>query len=717
LTWHPQIASDHAALVVKVQVQRWASAVRPRKAWDPDPDAVERWVHDNSDTPRRLEGASVQELKAVAIELQKATQKPGLRKTRHSRRLSIKTRLLLRRAYNAPDAAGRKVLLALARASKRRDLERCKLAHLCELLGRGKVLSRSTALHHIDAVLSADGHKAANDAESACIVALHYRNKWCTLDQTVLSSVRDFRESRVPGAVSIASAEDLCVAFRQLRKHRKFGLDGVCTASLGVLFHNFQEPFIQVLNAFLGDVQQIGAEEVHGFAKGKDSKNPQPSKVRVILPQNAVLSICDAVLANKIHSYTDILVPPCDEVFVGARPGTQCADIAFACQLVVEKALDDNSRGALSQSDIGQFYDNLPVLTIAQWLAERGAPDQLLHAVVQIQLCPRVFVRVGEASAEIGVRAKGGLTGSRLAGALARIPAELSASNALPEIQRHGYKIGQDRIGIALWVDNCFSFGNCLGGAIEIQEAFEKSLADGWGLSVKEGSRSCLVASGSQEETPDESRWPQFAHYDVLGHTISNTGAIRASWLKCRAKMWASFYANFGGSAIKKASVTHKMKCIERAVRPVMSYRSSIWAPQKQVASELDAMHRKMISVACPTRRAAGEDSDQYARRKGRYASSLAKDTGLWSKHWFDRALAWDEHVHRNRSGCKWNRSLLAFHDASWLQQQRSAFAANASTRLRPWTIFSGRTCTRASAGKVQPRWQEAVQKVRSGTL
>lgn len=234
---------------------------------------------------------------------------------------------------------------------------------------------------------------------------------------------------------------------------------------------------------------------------------------------------------------------------------------------------------------------------------------------------------------------------------------------------------------------------------------------------MKEGSRSCLVASGSQEQTPDASRWPQSEHYAVLGHTITSTGSIRPSWLKCRAQMWASFYANFGAPTIKKASVPHKMKCIERVVRPLLSYRSSIWAPQKQIANELDPTHRKMISIACPTRRAAGEDPEQHARRKGRYASKLAKETGLWSKHWFNRAVAWDEHVHRNRSGCKWNRSLLDFHDASWLQEQRSVFAAVAPTRSNPWTIFSGRSCTRAAAGRVQPRWQEAVQKVRDGII
>ena len=172
-----------------------------------------------------------------------------------------------------------------------------------------------------------------------------------------------------------------------------------------------------------------------------------------------------------------------------------------------------------------------------------------------------------------------------------------------------------------------------------------------------------------------------------------------------------------GGRTVRKAPVSSKVKCIERAVRPMMSYRCSIWPPQKQVASELDAMQRKMISIACPIRRDPGEDSEQHARRKGRYASKLVKEAGTWSDYWFRRALAWDEHVHRNRSGCKWNHSLLAFHDIAWLQDQRSVFAAVSSTRINPWTLFAGRTGTRAAPGKVQPRWQEAVRKCRDGCV
>ena len=148
-----------------------------------------------------------------------------------------------------------------------------------------------------------------------------------------------------------------------------------------------------------------------------------------------------------------------------------------------------------------------------------------------------------------------------------------------------------------------------------------------------------------------------------------------------------------------------------------MSYRCSIRPLQRQISKEVDATQRKMTAIACLLARGPGEDPVQYARRKGRHASKLAQDSGLWSKMWFDRALRCDGHVQRTRSRRKWNRSLRAFHDVQWLQQQRSVFAALNPSRSNPWTVFAGRTGTRAAPGRVQPRWQEAVQKVKDNEL
>ena len=87
-----------------------------------------------------------------------------------------------------------------------------------------------------------------------------------------------------------------------------------------MLFKHFSYASVRCINSFLGSERQITSEEIHGFAKGKESKSSQPNKVRVILPQNAILSLGDAILANKIHGFVDMLIPPCGFVYVGALP-------------------------------------------------------------------------------------------------------------------------------------------------------------------------------------------------------------------------------------------------------------------------------------------------------------------------------------------------------------------------------------------------------------
>ena len=168
---------------------------------------------------------------------------------------------------------------------------------------------------------------------------------------------------------------------------------------------------------------------------------------------------------------------------------------------------------------------------------------------------------------------------------------------------------------------------------------------------------------------------------------------------------------------MKRAPVQSKIACLQRAVKPLMSYRCSIWPPQRQIATEIDATQKRMIAIACPISLRPGEGLEQFRRRRGRHASQLACESGFWSQFWFGRALAWDDHVQRNRSVCKWNHSLRAFHDSAWLQEQRAAYAAVNPCRSNPWTLVAGRTGTRALPGKVHPRWQEAIGKVRNGTL
>ena len=183
------------------------------------------------------------------------------------------------------------------------------------------------------------------------------------------------------GAEGIVRAEEFEEGIRGLRKHPRISSDQVCTASLICIYYTWPHSFLACMNSFLSSIDQIGRERVVGWVKGKESNKPVCAKVRCVLPLNALLSICDIVLATTLNHHIDMLLPPDFSVYVGARPKTQCADIAFACHLVVEKSLDDQGRGALAQSDISQYYDNLPVIKVLEWCGHKGVNRSFLLVI------------------------------------------------------------------------------------------------------------------------------------------------------------------------------------------------------------------------------------------------------------------------------------------------------------------------------------------------
>ena len=173
--------------------------------------------------------------------------------------------------------------------------------------------------------------------------------------------------------------------------------------------------------------------------------------------------------------------------------------------------------------------------------------------------------------------------------------------------------------------------------------------------------------------------------------------------------MWKSFFGNFGRNKVRGVPDKHKVELLKRAVRPCLSFRCSIWPPQKTIGREVDCLQRKMLSLVCPVRRQAGESNAQHALRRGRHVSKLIGPKDPWSKHWYGRSNRWDEHVRRGHT-CKWNHELLCFNNIDWLQSQRIQFASDFTSRIRGLSMWAGRTGTRSRAGKVQPRWEESIQ-------
>ena len=110
--------------------------------------------------------------------------------------------------------------------------------------------------------------------------------------------------------------------------------------------------------------------------------------------------------------------------------------------LVIEAALDRHSQGAVASVDVAKFYDSVVLLRSARWLHTKGLSKQWCAAMLRFQLLLLVELRVGSLALDIVSRSCGSLTGSRTAGAAARIPVECSAVSCATRLRRKGFHVG-----------------------------------------------------------------------------------------------------------------------------------------------------------------------------------------------------------------------------------------------------------------------------------
>ena len=161
---------------------------------------------------------------------------------------------------------------------------------------------------------------------------------------------------------------------------------------------------------------------IRAHISGKEGPHTTVSKTRVIMPMPSLLNVIDALLPVMLEPYFSKLLQVPRSSWIGARKQMQILDITHGLTTVIEKALDQDSAGALAQADIQQYYDTVVLLLVCRWLEERGVPDRLLAMVLRHQMLPTVVINVGSSRATITGRSIGSLTGSRVAGVMSKIP-------------------------------------------------------------------------------------------------------------------------------------------------------------------------------------------------------------------------------------------------------------------------------------------------------
>ena len=146
-------------------------------------------------------------------------------------------------------------------------------------------------------------------------------------------------------------------------------------------------------------------------------------------------------------------------MWLGACAFTQVLDIAHGLSSVVEKGLDYESKGAVAQSDIRQFYDSVNLLRIFRYLVSKGLPKSLAAACMRHQLLPQINVKFGAYSTCVGNRSVGCLTGSRLAGMAARVPVEHVCVERANIWSEWGFTTPHGVLTVSTYVDNLFAAG------------------------------------------------------------------------------------------------------------------------------------------------------------------------------------------------------------------------------------------------------------------
>jgi len=170
------------------------------------------------------------------------------------------------------------------------------------------------------------------------------------------------------------------------------------------------------------------------------------------------------------------------------------------------------------------------------------------------------------------------------------------------------------------------------------------------------------------------------------------------------AQLRAGYVESFlrrSGKALEACCSKHKLKALEAAVWPVLSWRCSCWAPNRNLLTLIDKCQRKMISILIKSVRQPDETDATYVMRANRTAAHLARQCGRWSRRVCIRILNWSEQVERDRNSSCWPHKLSTVRDSAWLQRRRMENNSQSAV--------AGRTGTRSMRMKIHTRWQEGL--------
>ena len=291
----------------------------------------------------------------------------------------------------------------------------------------------------------------------------------------------------------------------------------------------------------------------------------------------------------------------------------------------------------------------------------------------------------------IAHRAVGGLTGSHVAGALARVCVEETFHHFKDSWMTYGF---QKRAIAGAWVDNIYVISDSPHKAIHILNQAESHLISNWSLHFKPSSKSIMPVRGCEQACTDPG-YRVVTRFDALGHVLLSTGSCHVCFDETLKSAWKQFWIHVSPKCRGKLPIKLRLDFMNRFVRPIIRYRCPRWPFSKHKSRLLDIVQRKMLRIVSGIQRKPDETPETFSRRSARLVAVAQHEQGRWSDMWASSVVTWAAHVLRNTNNGSWSFQLLNLQSSTALREIR-AFNSN-------------RPGTRAAPGYLPVRWTDGL--------
>ncbi|CAK0833076.1 unnamed protein product, partial [Prorocentrum cordatum] len=388
---------------------------------------------------------------------------------------------------------------------------------------------------------------------------------------------------------------DVRVAISSLRKNKRAkDRRGLCPAAFrGQAGASLAK---KAVNLLLVDDSGWEAVELEGYSKSKVAGVALPTKIRTIVLQNTILSVCHACVHARIVDITSAWSAGhgLDALVLGGSKHHQPAEVTFACSQVVEKSMDRRNAGAVGSMDVANFHDCLGWDSACDSMARRSAPEADAMMLMRLHSRPQVRIRVADALTDVVERSRGAFTGARTAATIGQWVVEDAFLDCAGDLAVRGWALEEGRYVTAMaWADNLISFGDSVHEAAGVLTIIEGAL-NLKGHTIKPDSRELLQVSqqpvGEWQLEAGGCAWQVKDELVVIGRTVSGNASSHADRSKALEKIQRSWFKHrrlLQNNALPFAS---RAQMWTRHAESIFNFYAGTWVLGRQMVNALDTV-------------------------------------------------------------------------------------------------------------------------------